>query len=69
VEPLVTAHTGSEGSGADLILCVTTNPNDNTPAIGIAARNALASAMARHQLSGAAAQQAATRILTLRAYP
>jgi beta-N-acetylhexosaminidase len=55
------------GAGADLILCAATNPNDNTPSIGITARNAIASALAAHQLSASAAQQAATRILALRA--
>jgi beta-N-acetylhexosaminidase len=56
-------------AGADLILCATTNPDDNTPAIGAAARNAIASALARHQLSAAAATQAASRILALRNNP
>jgi len=52
-------------AGADLILCAATNPNDNSPSIGITARNAIASALG-HQLGRAAAQQAATRILALR---
>jgi beta-N-acetylhexosaminidase len=56
-------------AGADLILCATTNPNDNTPARGIAARDALVSALTHHQLSRAAARLAAQRILTLRAHP
>ena len=56
-------------AGADLILCAATNPNDNTPSIGITARNAIASALGAHQLSVSAAQQAATRILALRAAP
>ena len=56
-------------AGADLILCAATNPNDNTPSIGITARNAIASALAAHQLSASAAQQAAGRILALRARP
>ena len=56
-------------AGADLILCVATNPNDNTPAQGIAARNALASALAHHQISQPAAQRAAQRIIALRAQP
>ena len=54
-------------AGADLILCATTDPNDNSPSIGITARNAIVSALAAHQLSGAAARQAAGRILALRA--
>ncbi|HET7048081.1 MAG TPA: glycoside hydrolase family 3 N-terminal domain-containing protein [Solirubrobacteraceae bacterium] len=56
-------------AGADLILCAATDPNNNTPSIGIAARNAIASALTAHQLSGAAARQAAGRILALRASP
>jgi beta-N-acetylhexosaminidase len=56
-------------AGADLILCAATNPNANTPAIGITARNAIASAMGAHQLSASAARQAAGRILALRAAP
>ena len=57
------------GAGADLILCAATNPNDNTPSIGFAARNAIASAMGAHQLSTPAARQAAGRTLALRAAP
>lgn len=53
-------------AGADLILCATTDANHNTPSIGIAARNAIAAALGR-QLGRAAAQQAAARVLALRA--
>ncbi|MGB9183270.1 MAG: glycoside hydrolase family 3 N-terminal domain-containing protein [Solirubrobacteraceae bacterium] len=56
-------------AGADLILCVTTNPNDNTPAQGVTARNAIAAALAAHRLNRVAAQQSAARILSLRAHP
>jgi beta-N-acetylhexosaminidase len=56
-------------AGADLILCATTNPDDNTPALGVAARNAIASALGRGQLSRGGALQAASRILALRANP
>jgi hypothetical protein len=56
-------------AGADLILCATTNPDDNTPAIGAAARSAITSALARHRLSAAAATEAASRILALRNNP
>jgi beta-N-acetylhexosaminidase len=61
-------------AGADLILCATTNPDDNTPALGIAARNAIAAALAQGRLAQgrlarAAAQQTAGRILALRANP
>jgi beta-N-acetylhexosaminidase len=54
-------------AGADLILCAATVPNDDTPSIGITARNAIATALGGHQLGRAAAQQAAARILALRA--
>ena len=56
-------------AGADLILCATTNPYDNTPAIGVAARDAIASALAGGRLSRVAAGQAASRILSVRANP
>jgi beta-N-acetylhexosaminidase len=56
-------------AGADLILCAATTPDDNTPALGITGRQALVSALAHHQISQAAAQQAAQRILGLRAHP
>jgi beta-N-acetylhexosaminidase len=54
-------------AGADLILCAATNPAANTPVQGATVRNALAAAIADHQISQTAAQQAATRILALRA--
>jgi beta-N-acetylhexosaminidase len=56
-------------AGADLLLCAATVPNDNTPSIGITARNAIANALGGHQLGRAAAQQAAARVLALRASP
>jgi beta-N-acetylhexosaminidase len=56
-------------AGADLILCAATNPDDNTPALGAAARNAIASALAHGRLARGAAQLAAGRILALRANP
>jgi beta-N-acetylhexosaminidase len=56
-------------AGADLILCATTNPDDNTPALGVAARNAIASFLGHGQLSRRAALQVAGRILALRASP
>lgn len=56
-------------AGADLILCAATNANDNTPAQGITVLHAVASALGHHQLSLAAAQQAATRVLALRSHP
>ena len=56
-------------AGADLILCATTNPNDNTPSEGFTARNAIASALADRQLSRLSAQRSAARVLALRARP
>ncbi len=56
-------------AGADLILCVATDPSDNTPGQGITARNALASALAHHQLGVTAARQSAQRIIALRNRP
>jgi beta-N-acetylhexosaminidase len=56
-------------AGADLILCAATNPNDNTPAQGIAVLHAIASALVHHRLSLVAAQQAASRVLALRSHP
>ncbi len=53
-------------AGGDLILCATTNPDDNTPALGTAARHAIASALAHGRLSRGAAEQSAGRILALR---
>jgi beta-N-acetylhexosaminidase len=56
-------------AGADLILCATTNPDANTPNEGAAVLNSLTSALARHRLGRAAAQQAAARVIELRANP
>ena len=56
-------------AGSDLILCATTNPDDNTPTLGTAARNAIASALAHGRLARGAAEQSAGRILALRANP
>jgi beta-N-acetylhexosaminidase len=56
-------------AGADLILCATTNPEDNTPSQGLAVLHALASALADHQLSDSSARAAAVRILALRRHP
>ena len=56
-------------AGSDLILCATTNPDDNTPALGTAARKAIASALAHRRLAQGAAEQSAGRVLDLRANP
>ncbi len=52
-------------AGADLILCVTTNPDENTPQQGITAMRALTSALAGRRLSLAAARRAVARIIAL----
>jgi beta-N-acetylhexosaminidase len=54
-------------AGADLILCAATNPAQNTPQIGLTALAGLSSGLASGQLSPASAEQAAARILALRA--
>jgi beta-N-acetylhexosaminidase len=56
-------------AGADLILAAATNPADNTPAQGIAIVHALTAALADRRLNLEAADQAAARILALRAKP
>ena len=56
-------------AGADLILCVATNPSNNTPAIGAVAWTAITSAIVNHTITVQAAQQSAARILALRAAP
>jgi beta-N-acetylhexosaminidase len=56
-------------AGADLILCAATNPNRNTPSLGIRVKSAVASAIAHHQITRASAENAAARILALRRHP
>ena len=56
-------------AGADLLLCSVTNPNDNSPANGIAALEGLAAALRDHKLSRTDAQQAARRVIALRSTP
>jgi beta-N-acetylhexosaminidase len=56
-------------AGDDLILCATMSPGGNTPNEGIQVLNGLASALATHTLSRAAAEQAAARVIALRAHP
>ncbi|HWD76400.1 MAG TPA: glycoside hydrolase family 3 N-terminal domain-containing protein [Solirubrobacteraceae bacterium] len=56
-------------AGDDLILAATTNPEQNTPLLGVSVMHALASALATHRLSRAAALQTAHRILALRIRP
>jgi beta-N-acetylhexosaminidase len=56
-------------AGADLIVCAATNPSANSPSIGLTAWSALASAITHRAISVSSAQQAAARILALRAAP
>jgi beta-N-acetylhexosaminidase len=56
-------------AGADLILCSATHPQDNTPALGVSVRNALAAAIKNGRLARAGTEQAVARILALRAHP
>lgn len=67
--PLARRSVLAARAGADLILCAATDVNDNTPAQGIAVLHALAAALHDHQLGQVAAQQAADRVLALRAHP
>lgn len=53
-------------AGEDLILCATTNPNENTPNEGIDVLDRLASALSTHGLSRPAAERAAARVIGLR---
>jgi beta-N-acetylhexosaminidase len=54
-------------AGDDLILCATTSPDGNTPNEGIDVLNSLSRALATHTLSRTAAEQAAARVIRLRA--
>jgi beta-N-acetylhexosaminidase len=55
------------GAGADLLLCSQPNPDENTPAEGEAALQGLLTALADGQISRAAAEPAAARVIRLRA--
>ncbi|MDQ6732357.1 MAG: beta-N-acetylhexosaminidase [Actinomycetota bacterium] len=55
------------GAGADLILCAATDPSTNSPALGVAARDAIAPAIVHGAISRSAARAAAARVLALRA--
>ena len=56
-------------AGADLLLCSVPVAQDNTPANGLAALNGLKAALAGGSLSRNTAQQAAARVIALRAQP
>ncbi|MGP0048813.1 MAG: glycoside hydrolase family 3 N-terminal domain-containing protein, partial [Solirubrobacteraceae bacterium] len=55
--------------GADLILCSTIDPAQDSPAQGLSVLQALASALSAGELSRAAAQEAAARVIALRSHP
>jgi beta-N-acetylhexosaminidase len=55
--------------GADLIICSATNPDQNTPADGMAVLTAIKHALASGALSQLAARQAAAAVLALRRNP
>ncbi len=54
-------------AGEDLILCATASPGGNTPDEGIDVLNSLSRALATHTVSRTAAEQAAARVIQLRA--
>ena len=54
-------------AGADLLLCSVLVPQDNTPANGLAALGGIQAGLARGTLDRASAQQAAARVIALRA--
>ena len=54
-------------AGEDLILCATTSPGGNTPDEGIDVLNSLSRALATQTVSRTAAEQAAARVIQLRA--
>ena len=56
-------------AGEDLILCATTNPDENTPSEAGNVLDSLSRALAVHSLSRAGAERAAARVIQLRANP
>ena len=56
-------------AGADLILCSATHPQDNTPALGVSVRDALAAAIRQGHISSASARAAVARVVALRTHP
>jgi beta-N-acetylhexosaminidase len=54
-------------AGADLLLCSSTSPSANTPSEGISVGRALTGALESRVLNRASAEQAAVRVLALRA--
>jgi beta-N-acetylhexosaminidase len=67
--PLATRSVLAAKAGADLILCAITNPNANSPNLGIAVTRALANAIRSGEVARFAAQAAAARVLSLRRNP
>jgi beta-N-acetylhexosaminidase len=56
------------GAGADLILCAATNPDDNSPSLGLAVLHALTASIDRGRIPRAGAERAVARVLSLRAH-
>lgn len=56
-------------AGADLILCSAQNVADNSPALGAAVLDAVASSIKHGELGRAAAEQTAARVIALRMNP
>jgi beta-N-acetylhexosaminidase len=56
-------------AGADLIICSATNPDQNTPADGMAVLSAIKSALASGEMNQLAARHAAAAVLALRRDP
>jgi beta-N-acetylhexosaminidase len=53
-------------AGEDLVLCSAQSPSHNTPNDGVAALHGIAAAIASHETSRTAAEQAAARVIALR---
>ncbi|HET8978303.1 MAG TPA: glycoside hydrolase family 3 N-terminal domain-containing protein [Solirubrobacteraceae bacterium] len=66
---LATRSVKAAAAGADLILCAAVDPARNSPTIGLQAMHAIAAAIAHRRISRPSAEQAAARILALRARP
>lgn len=56
-------------AGDDLIICATTDPNANTPNEGVAVLKGIVGALVSHKISRIAAEQAADKVIALRASP
>jgi beta-N-acetylhexosaminidase len=56
-------------AGEDLILCATTNPDENTPNEAVDVLDSVSRALVTHALSRTSAERAAARVIQLRAHP